>query len=259
MDGFYSKKQDLLLDDNIDILLKKIDEMDEYATQYFESVKIPENIEIYKYVSFKDQNEAANQRKILTIANNKIFVNNVGKQEDENDTILGKCEGNEIIKRNFKTFQSLLRTILKSASFTTSKDLSYMWEKYANNYNGICIKYLTLKNNKLHKMTYYERLVDITGLFTIINSLSRLSPEYREKALNALNAFTNYKDKDQFEKEFEIRYSTTQELIDNGYEVPNGDIGITPLSIYIGSRVNQKDKDFLLKNVQNVAFYNYDN
>lgn len=225
--------------------LAEIDEMYDLACKAMEKSKVRGNCFIYKYVSFNDSEK--DSKKIKTIFDKKTYVNCVNDQNDDIDTIFGKCT-NEEYKKDFDRFMEGLRFFLKSASFTISEDSIKMWERYANNYNGICVQYITLDKNELNIMRYRgeQELVDLQKIWKCMIHSELFNDEYNEKIKYIFYLFRNYKYGEKWMVENEIRYLTCL-MPDEDPNVSNYNIGISLNKIFIGQNVSKKNREILYK------------
>lgn len=225
----------------------KIQEAIEYAKKH-----TPEYV--YKYYSLSDD-ENLNRKKLDTLRNNQNWFDLSDNQNDPLDMKMASVDRNsswKVTEKQLEDVESFLCQLSKShvlCSFTSNDEFNLpMWQFYANQHKGYCVKYKINNKKALWRVLYNASRLPVLCIprnyMNLCNKQERteddnaLLEEYRYLMLLILN--TKH-DSWEREKEFRIIYPAEQ---NSGTSISNGGLGITPVCVYIGlkcSEVHRKE------------------
>lgn len=126
--------------------------------KYLESLLIDNKV--FKFIPFTDD-QNLNERKVFCIKNKKIWLSCIYTFKDRSELlmkvnyekaskILGKT------RSELKFFVDTIRELNDISCFTVSIR-EEMWEKYANNHNGICLEFNIRNNELLFPIIYLDK------------------------------------------------------------------------------------------------------
>lgn len=121
---------------------------------------------LYKFVSFSDDQDL-NQRKLHLLFNSEIWLSTFKQFEDTSEIdihydskLIAKKTGWKTEK--IKNFINTTKELNDVSCFTNSPD-ELMWLNYANNRNGICLKFIVIDTDLFFPVIYLDKKkVDFT-------------------------------------------------------------------------------------------------
>jgi|GEM_PF-380900 len=185
------------------------DEAEIYKEEYIrKSIK---NNMLYKFVGF-DKNIELNKSKLNLFENDLIWSSHIKYFEDKSElktpfNIRKVAKATHITKANIQFKFNALRELYDVSCFT--KDITdFMWENYANSYNGFCLCFDILDYDKLYPVVYLNKnKVDLTeSIIESVNDIQSKSANLSSKEAKKVSILPIVLKDEKYKYEKEIRF-----------------------------------------------------
>ena len=235
----------------------------EIADEY-KNTLVPNRIAKYFYV---DKNKRERSiRNIELLRTSEVWMSSYEYFDDKNEFNSIQIFKNDIIERGYseKEFNKINELYEKNkkslfiSCFTISSADDFMWENYANNYQGFAIEYKVKDKLYLYPVNYCDEVINGSSLYIdLYENLKRdieaekyfKSNVISDSAMNIISIiYTLYCRKQvvfSSEKEVRIIYATSKPHNEKGRKIAYKDIGLEPAAIIIGCHMSKEYKNLI--------------
>lgn len=178
---------------------------------------------IYKFIPFTED-LALNENKIQLLNEQKLWASNYTSFKDKNELSFtyDYCKVSDKTGCTKEHLKQMINTTneINDVSCFTYEISNYMWENYANHYNGLCLRFLLLDSDKFFPVIYLRKeVVDYTDdLIYVLRNLE--NPCVLGSSLSRIAILPWVLKDDQFSIENELRF-----LCGDVYDEEDGPMG----------------------------------